>query len=328
MPAALVLAHPGFLRPCHGILPPQGTFLHLVAFDLGRGPDGRWRVVGTRAQAPSGAGYALENRLVVSRLFPDAFREQRVQLLARVLPHVAGNAWLRLHLAGTDRRTSCCSRRDPTTKPTSSTRTWRAIWASRWPRAAISSVRDDRVYLKTLAGLRRVHAIVRRLDDDFCDPVELRADSTLGVAGLVQAWRAGHVLVANALGTGVVEAAALFAFLPGISEALLGEQLELPSVATWWCGEAAARADVAARLDEMIIKPATPDLAMEPVFLGGVGPSERDTWMARVDEAPERYVLEEFLPLSHAPVWHEGRLESRAVMLRVFLVADGRGDYR
>ncbi len=272
VPAALVLAHPGFLRPCHGILPPQGTFLHLVAFDLGRGPDGRWRVVGTRVQAPSGAGYALENRLVVSRLFPDAFREQRVQLLARFFrtlqetvvaaapgghepPHVV------LLTPGPYNETY-----------------FEHAYLARYLGFTLAEgsdlvVRDDRVYLKTLAGLRRVHAIVRRLDDDFCDPVELRADSTLGVAGLLQAWRAGHVLIANAPGTSVVEAASLFAFLPGISEALIGEQLELPSVATWWCGEAAARADVAARLDEMIIKPATPDLTMEPVFLGGVGPS-------------------------------------------------------
>ncbi len=327
VPAALVLAHPGFLRPCHGILPPQGTFLHLVAFDLGRGPDGRWRVVGTRVQAPSGAGYALENRLVVSRLFPDAFREQRVQLLARFFRT----------LQETVIAAAPAGHEPPhvvllTPGPYNETY-FEHAYLARYLGFTLAEgsdlvVRDDRVYLKTLAGLQRVHAIVRRLDDDFCDPVELRADSTLGVAGLLQAWRAGHVLIANALGTSVVEAASLFAFLPGISQALIGERLAVPSVATWWCGEAAARADVAARLDEMIIKPATPDLAMEPVFLGGVGAAERDAWMSRVDEAPERYVLEEFLPLSHAPVWHEGRLESRAVMLRVFLVADGRGDYQ
>ncbi len=327
VPAALVLAHPGFLRPCHGIRPPQGTFLHLVAFDLGRGPDGRWRVVGTRVQAPSGAGYALENRLVISRLFPDAFREQRVQLLARFFRT----------LQETLIASAPCGTESPhivllTPGPYNETY-FEHAYLARYLGFTLAEgsdlvAREDRIYLKTLAGLRRVHAIVRRLDDDFCDPVELRADSTLGVAGLLQAWRAGHVLIANALGTSVVESASLFAFLPGISEALLGERLELPSVATWWCGEAAARADVTSRLDGMIIKPASPDLTMEPVFLGGVEKPERDAWMARIDETPEQYVLEEFLPLSHAPVWHEGQLESRAVMLRVFLVADGHGDYQ
>ena len=128
------------------------------------------------------------------------------------------------------------------------------------------TVRHDRVFLKTVAGLRPVHAILRRLDDDYCDPLELRADSTLGVPGLVQAWRAGHVLVANAFGMGVLESPALLAFLPPICERLLGEPLETPALATWWCGEAAALADVRRRLAEGVIKPAFADAAMEPVF--------------------------------------------------------------
>ena len=111
------------------------------------------------------------------------------------------------------------------------------------------TVRDDRVFLKTVSGLRPVHAILRRLDDDFCDPLELRADSTLGVPGLVQAWRAGHVLVANAFGTGVLESPALLAFLPAVCERLLGEPLETPALATWWCGDGAALDDAAAPLD-------------------------------------------------------------------------------
>ncbi len=327
IPAALVLAHPGFLRACHGTVPPQGTFLHLLAFDIGRGPDGHWRVIGTRTQAPSGAGYALENRISVSRLFPEAFREQRVQLLARFFRTVQETLIAASH----------CGHESPhivllTPGPYNETY-FEHAYLARYLGFTLAEggdlvVRDDRVHLKTLAGLRRVHAIVRRLDDDFCDPLELRADSTLGVTGLLRAWRAGNVLVANALGTSVLESPSLLAFLPAICKRLLGETLDLSSIATWWCGEAAARADVESRLDEMIIKPAFPSLALEPVFLGGVGSDERTSWLARIDDAPEQYVLEEFLPLSHAPVWHDGRLESRAVMLRVFAVADGRGDYQ
>ena len=145
----------------------------------------------------------------------------------------------------------------------------------------------------------------------------------------MQAWRAGHVLVANAFGMGVLESPALLAFLPPICERLLGEPLETPAIATWWCGEAAALDDARRRLAEGVIKPAFADASMEPVFvvrprreraprMGGAA------WHAR----PDAYVVEEFLPLSHAPVWHDGRLESRALMLRVFLLADGRGDYR
>ena len=189
------------------------------------------------------------------------------------------------------------------------------------------TVRDDRVYLKTVSGLRPVHAILRRLDDDYCDPLEMRSDSTLGIPGLVQAWRAGHVLVANAFGMSVLESPALLAFLPPICERLFGETLETPAIATWWCGETAALDDARRRLAEGVIKPAFADASMEPVFLSDLDRAGRE-WAERLGTTPDAYVVEEFLPLSHAPVWHDGRLESRALMLRVFLLADGRGDYR
>ena len=128
------------------------------------------------------------------------------------------------------------------------------------------TVRDDTVYLKTLQGLRRVHAIYRRLDDGFCDPLELRADSVLGIPGLLGAVRAGKVLMANALGSGVLESAALFGFLPEISKKLLGSPLAMPSVASWWCGEKPALDYVIEHLDELVIKPAFASMRMEPVF--------------------------------------------------------------
>jgi uncharacterized circularly permuted ATP-grasp superfamily protein/uncharacterized alpha-E superfamily protein len=326
VPAALALGHPGFLRACHGVTPPLGVFLHQTAFDLAHGPDGRWWVVGTRAQAPSGAGYALENRVTVSRLFPDAFRDLRVQILAPFFRLLQGTM-----LSGAP------SEGEPphvvlfTPGPYNETYFEQAYLARYLGFTLVEggdlAVRDDRVYLKTLSGLRRVHAILRRLDDDFCDPLELRADSTLGVPGIVQAWRAGQVLVANAFGTGVLESPGLFGFLPAACRRLLGEEMELASVATWWCGEPAALEDGARRLADMVIKPAFPDRT-EPVFAGALGLAAREEWLARLRAAPERYCLQERLPLSHAPVWNTGRLESRAMMLRVFLAADGRGDYQ
>ena len=190
------------------------------------------------------------------------------------------------------------------------------------------TVRDERVFLKTVSGLRPVHAILRRLDDDFCDPLEMRPDSTLGIPGLVQAWRAGHVLVANAFGMSVLESPALLAFLPPLCERLFGETLDMPAIATWWCGETAALDDARRRLAEGIIKPAFADASMEPVFVSDLDANARREWAERLGTAPDAYVVEEFLPLSHAPVWHTERVESRALMLRVFLLADGRGDYR
>jgi len=327
VPPAVVFGHPGFLRACHGVTTSDGVWLHQVAFDLGRGPDRRWRIVGTRTQAPSGAGYALENRLTISRLFPDAFRELRVHVLAPFF-----RALQETLLTGAPRDDETPHVILLTPGPYNETYFEHAYLARYLGFPLVEggdlTVRDDRVYLKTVKGLRRVHAILRRLDDSYCDPLELRADSTLGVPGLVQAWRAGQVLVANAFGAGVLESSAWMPFMPAVCKRLLGEALDVPSTETWWCGEPAGLEMAATRLPDLVIKPAFPDLSMEPVFGRDLDPASRQTWIERLRERPDRYVLEEYLPLSHAPAWVEGRLQARALMLRVFLVADGRGDYR
>jgi len=327
IPPALVHGHPGFLRACHGVAAPGGVYLHQVAVDLARGPDGRWWVAGTRTQAPSGAGYALENRLTVSRLYPDAFRELRVQRLA--------SFFLTLQQAlreGAPRDDEAPHIVLLTPGSYNETYFEHAYLARYLGFTLVEgndlAVREDRVYLKTVTGLERVHAILRRLDDDFCDPLELRPDSALGVPGLVQAWRAGNVLVANAFGVAVLESPALSAFLPRAAERLLGRPLELPCIPTWWCGEAPGLDEARRRLPEMVIKPAFPDARMTPVFASDLDEAGRARWIARLAEAPARYAVQEYLPLSHAPVWHGGQIESRALMLRAFLVADGRGDYR
>lgn len=327
VPPALVFSHPGFLRACHGVRPGDGVFLHLVAFDLARGGDGEWRVIGTRTQAPSGIGYALENRTIMSRVLPDAFRALRVQPLSsffRELRHML--------FAGASSNGDVPYVVVLTPGPYNETYFEHAYLARQLGFPLVEggdlTVRDDRVFLKTVSGLRPVHAILRRLDDDYCDPLELRSDSTLGTSGLVQAWRAGHVLVANAFGMSVLESPALLAFLPPICERLFGETLETPAIATWWCGEAAALADARRRLPEGVIKPVFTDASMEPVFLSHLDADAHREWAERLGATPDAYVVEEYLPLSHAPVWHDGRLESRALMLRVFLLADGRGDYR
>lgn len=327
VPPALVFGHPGFLRACQGVRPRADIYLHVVAFDLARGPDGLWRVIGTRSQAPSGAGYALENRVTVSRLFPDAFRDLHVRRLApffRTLQETLLEAAPR----GGDTPHIVLL----TPGPYSET-CFEHAYLARYLGFTLAeggdlTVRDNRVFLKTVTGLQPVHAILRRLDDDFCDPLELRADSTLGVAGLVQAWRAGQVLVANAFGMSVLESPGLLGYLPAVCEFLLGEQLQLLSPTTNWCGDREALTAALPRLTDMVIKPTFPDLRLEPVFVEGLDAAERSSWIARLQSTPEHYALEEYLPLSHVPVWHEGRLESRALMLRAFLVSDGHGDYR
>ncbi len=207
-PPALIFRHSGFLRACHGVCPADGVFLHLVAFDLARYTDGKWRVVGTRTQAPSGVGYALENRAIISRVLPDAFHALRVHALSSFF-HELRHMMLAAALSHADAPNVVA----PTLRPYNETYFEHAYLARQLGFPLVEggdlTVRDERVFLKTVSGLRPVHAILRRLDDDYCDPLEMRSDSTLGIPGLLQAWRAGQVRVANAFGMRVLESPAL-----------------------------------------------------------------------------------------------------------------------
>ncbi|HRI17289.1 MAG TPA: circularly permuted type 2 ATP-grasp protein, partial [Burkholderiaceae bacterium] len=190
------------------------------------------------------------------------------------------------------------------------------------------TVRGDTVYLKTLGGLRRVHSILRRLDDDYCDPLELRGDSALGVPGLIGALRAGRVMVSNAPGTGVLESAAWLGFLPPIAERLIGEKLTLPEVATWWLGEKPALDYVLANLDHLVIKPTYPNQRFEPMFGRDYEGAARNDLVARIRNRPYAYVAQEHVRLSQAPVWKSAassELESRALTIRVYAVATPEG---
>lgn len=253
MPAPLVYANPNFLRACHGIAPAGGIYVHLMAVDLARAPDGRWWVLADRTQAPSGAGYALENRVVLSRTLPDLYRAASVQRLAGFFQD-----YLRGLLALTKSDQPSVVLLSP--GPFNETYFEHAYLARylgiTLVEGADLTVRDDKVFLKTLEGLKPVDLIVRRMDSDFCDPLELRPDSSIGIAGLVQAARAGNVVIANALGSGVLESDALMAFLPSLSRAVLDEDLSLPCVATWWCGHDNARTHVENNLADLIVRPA------------------------------------------------------------------------
>lgn len=332
LPAALVYGHNGFLWPCQGVIPPSGHFLHVYAVDLARSPDGQWWVIADRTQGPSGAGYALENRLIVSKLFPDLFRDQRVLHLADFFRHLQDSLarWAPVDAGETPFTVLL------TPGPYNETYFEQSYLARYLGFPLVEgqdlTVRGNTVYLKTLTGLKRVHTILRRLDDDYADPLELRGESSLGIPGLVEAVRAGRVLVANSLGSGVLESAGLLAFLPALSERLLGESLDLPAVATWWCGEATALDYVIEHLDELVIKPAYPSQRMEPVFGNTLSGVQKDLWIERLRARPHAYVGQELVQLSQAPVLPESgspaldrRLLARAIGLRVYAVATPEG---
>ncbi len=328
LPPALVFGHNGFLWPCQGIRPPGDTWLHLYAADLARSPDGRWWVIADRTQSPSGAGYALENRVIVSRLFPEKFRELGVQHLASFFAALQDSLaqWAPKEEGAAPQVVLL------TPGPYNETYFEHAYLARYLGYPLVEgqdlTVRGDCVYLKTLTGLRRVHAILRRLDDVYCDPLELRGDSALGIPGLLQAVRSGKVLVANALGSGLLQSAALPGFLPGACEKLLGEPLRMPSVGTWWCGEQAAMDFVIKHLDRLVIKGAFPSQRLEPIFGSELKGAQREEMIERLHARPHAYVAQELVRFSQAPAWsapHERRLLPRGVALRVYVAATPQG---
>jgi uncharacterized circularly permuted ATP-grasp superfamily protein/uncharacterized alpha-E superfamily protein len=321
-PAALLYANPAFLRPLVGVRVPAHSYLHMLAVDLARSPDGEWWVLADRTQAPSGSGYALENRTIVSDVLPDLFRTSNVLRLAPFFR------------AQREALTNLTQRDNPrivllTPGPLNETY-FEHSYIARYlgftlVQGADLTVRKRRVYLKTVDGLEQVDVILRRVDDSFCDPLELRGESLLGVAGLVDAIVAGNVQVANALGSGLIETAAIMPFLPGLASHLMGEKLKLPSVATWWCGQKYALDWVLDHLDSVVVKPAFPTRGMEPVFGAELPSAEKDKFAEKLRARPYEYVAQEQVALSTAPVWDSGRLDSRSVVLRTYVLNTGSG---
>lgn len=342
LPPALVHGHAGFLRPCHGMRHHDDVALHFYAADLMRGPDGRWWVMADRTQAPSGAGYALENRSIIAPTFPDLLRQLKVQPLSPFF------GTMRDSLLHWGRR--CAAEGDaPAPLPdgemplivllTPGERTgshYEQVYLARHLGLPLVeggdlTVRDGVVYLKTLAGLHRVHVVLRRVDDDCCDPLELDA-SLQGVPGLTHAAQRGNVLVANSLGSGLLESGALFGYLQALCQRLLGEPLKMPSVATWWCGEPAALDTVIAELDRMVIKPTVPKLGQASVFRRHLDAAARAALIADLRARPNDYLAQEVVRRSQAPVWQDGQgdgnapgLRARAIGLRVFACATPNG---
>ncbi len=320
LPPAVLFAHPGFLRPYHELQVPGGRRLHLYAADMLRGPEGQWRVLADRAQAPSGAGYALENRIVLSRALPEVYRECRVRRLAaffaatrdtliRLAPRHRDNPRIVLLTPG----------------PYNESYFEHAYLARYLGYTLVEggdlTVRDDSVFLKTLGGLHPVDVILRRLDDDFSDPLELRNESTLGVAGLVQAARSGNVAIVNALGSGLAQNAALMPLLPGLCRHVLSEDLILPSVESWWCGGSDGLPRTLDHLARLVIKPAFGPGRGEPRFGRRLDAAQRAELRARIAARPYAFLAQEEMLFSSTPVWSSGGLQPRPMALRAFAVA-------
>ena len=327
LPAAAITGSPDFVRAMRGVKPAGGRFLQLYAADLGRGPDGRWWVLDDRTQAPSGAGYALENRLVLSRAYPNLYNAMNVRRLAPFFDE------LRQGLA------AASGRQDPricllTPGPFSETYFEQAHLARYLGFLLVEgedlTVRDGRVYVRTIEGLKRADVILRRVDADFLDPLELNSASRLGTPGMLEAIRTGGVAVANMPGSGLMESKALLGFLPKLCRRLLGEELKMPNVATWWCGQSVERELVERRLDDLVIAPAFNVAGArgpfsKPRLTADMSAEEKEDLLARLRDRPGDFVGQEVVRLSTTPALREDRLEAAPFVLRVYAAATPDG---
>jgi len=319
LPPALIAANPEFLRPMVGVQPAGGHFLQFIAFEIGRGPDGNWWVLADRTQAPSGAGFALENRVATTRAFSDIYAETNVHRLASFFGNFRDA--LQTHKKHPDDRIAVL-----TPGPANETYFEHAYIARYLGFMLLEgedlAVVNNQVMVRTVAGLKPVSVLWRRLDSNYADPLELNQSSQIGTPGLVQALRAESVTIVNALGSGILETRALLAFLPAICRKLLCEELKLPSIATWWCGQRKERAHVTRNLDRMVIGPA---YSPAPFFDDGgasvpgtVYRERHPDFAARMEESAGRLVAQEVVTLSTTPAFVDGRLVPRPMSLRVF----------
>ncbi len=327
LPAAVVAGSKEFLRPLVGVNPPGGRWLHLYAADIGRGPDGRWWVLNDRAQAPSGAGYALENRLAMSRAYHSTYASMNVQRLA---------PFFRAFRAGLAAK---ADRSDPriclmTPGPYSQTYSEQSYLARYLGFLLVEGddlvVHDGKVHVRTIAGLKRADVLWRRVDADFIDPLELNGVSRLGVPQLISAIRGGSVVVANMPGAGFIESRALMSFIPRIARHLTGEDLAMPNIATWWCGQQRARDKVLDNLDTMSIAGAFEDRVpgfsdRQNLVMPDLDAATANKVRSAIEARGLDFVGQELVRLSTAPVFQDDRLVPRPFVLRVFAAATPDG---
>jgi uncharacterized circularly permuted ATP-grasp superfamily protein/uncharacterized alpha-E superfamily protein len=323
LPPRLLHANPGYLRPALGILPAGGCWLAGLACDLVRGSDGRWQVLSDRAERPAGHGYALENRVILSNVFSEAFHDARVRRLAGHFDRLRE----RLQGLAPNNRHGRPGIVLLTPGPHHETYYEHAFLARHlgFPlvEGADLTTRDRHLHLKTLEGLHRIDVLVRHVDDRWCDPLELQAESLLGVAGLAEAWRTGNVALANGLGAGLVDTPALHPFLPALCRHLLGEELRLASVDTLWCAQPEALARVCAEPGRWVVKPAFARAGRDPVFLADLDSVALNRQLEQLHAEPHAWVAQEVLALSTTPTWTGDHIEPRPLVWRTFTVADG-----
>lgn len=324
IPPELVFGYRGFLRACQGISVPGEQQIIQYAADMVRTSDGEMRLISDRTQAPSGVGYALENRSVVSRVFPSLFRDSQVHRLTMYFQS------LRLKLSALNPNGDLCNVVVLTPGAYNETYFEHVYLANYlgYPlvRGNDLTVRDGYVWIKTLEGLSRVDVIVRRVDDYYCDPVELKSNSQLGIPGLLEVIRSGRVVVANPLGSGVLENHGLLKYLPAAAVHFFGREPSLKSVPTYWCGDPTDLRYTLDNLPRLIVKTVFRGIDSNVQFGGDLSTEQLQTLRAAISAEPQRYVSQDYLAPSSAPTWENGQMGVRPTVLRSFAVA-GQSSY-
>ncbi len=324
IPAELVYGNTGFLRACYDVRLPGEHHLVKYAVDMARGPDGRMWVLDNRTQAPSGSGYALENRTVMSKVLPDLAERLFVR---RLSPFFISTQQSIARNFGKGKEDMTIVYLTP--GPNNETYFEHAYLASYHGYILAQGddllVRHGFVWLKSIEGLRKVDIILRRLDDDFSDPLELRADSRLGVPGLLHAMRAGKVAVINPPGTGLLENNAFMAFLDNASRHLLGQELLLPSIATWWCGQEKEQDYVLENIDQLIVKKVNRSRQNRSIYGKSLSVTQLAQLKKEIRQNPADYVAQQEVSFSTTPAFVNGRIEPRFAAIRAYLVGTGNG---
>jgi uncharacterized circularly permuted ATP-grasp superfamily protein/uncharacterized alpha-E superfamily protein len=330
LPAPVITGSPHFWRQMVGVNPPQGRHLHFYAADLARGPDGEWRVLADLCRAPTGAGYALENRMALSRSTGDLLSRLNVR---RVAPFFAA---FRQGMA------SSCERSDPRIAlltPGRFTQSYaeQAHLARYLGFLLVEgddlTVRDDRLFVRTIEGIKRIDALWRRIDTSMIDPLAFDSRSRIGVPDLFDAIAHGGLVVANWPGSGIIESRAFAAFLPTLAREMLGTDLLLPNIATWWCGQEGEHREVLDRLDEMAVGSAfgegVPGLEDGRSHIAArLNNAQRAALLEAMARRPMDYVGQELVRLSTTPAVQKGRMVARPFTLRVFVTRDNKGEWR
>lgn len=325
LPAELIYNHSGFLRQCAGIRQLHTRSLVLYAADIARSTDGKLWVLNDRTQAPSGSGYALENRLAMARILPELFNGLQVRHLSSFFDTMRNALYETAPFQKQDTRIVVLT-------PGSSNETYfeHSYLSSYLGFTLVQGndlmVKDNHVWLKTIGGLEKVDVIMRRVDDVFCDPLELREDSQLGIPGLLQAVRSGNVSIANPLGSGILENPGLMPFLHSVARYFLNEDLILSNIASWWCGQKKEMDYVLDNISSLVIKRICKGADNRNSIDGAsLSSAEIDSLKQKIKSQPYLYVGQEKVNITHTPALVNGNIESGTSLFRSFLVGSDHG---